>query len=282
MKPIQYRLIQSTKPSIRKYLAILPILIAQLMLPTPSFSASQVFFDDFEGGISSAWAKDDFRDMCPSVGKANDGGSPKSGSGMLSCNWNGEVAWNDRKSYQTLKLPNWSYNKEFLIRAWIRTDADGDTPKDGPKIFRIGADGRSEAEVDFNGGAMTAFFFNSNQQIGGTFWGAGSSLGDGNWHKFELYIKEGASGVIRIWEDGAMKYEYLGSVTQTTGGWGEFWISSNWSGGAPGDRYHDASNHIYWDNFEIYSDIGVGAVGSLSDASISVSGLAPPNPPIIK
>ena len=43
----------------------------------------------------------------------------------------------------------------------------------------------------------------------------------------------------------------------------DFYITSNWADA------HDAANHIYFDEIEIYSDTGTGATGLMSDATIS-------------
>jgi hypothetical protein len=47
-------------------------------------------------------------------------------------------------------------------------------------------------------------------------------------------------------------------------------LPSNWSSN-PGWE-HDAVNNVYFDDVEIYSDMGTGATGSMADASITVGG----------
>lgn len=260
----------------RKILRIVVFLCA-VMLATSTQAASRVFYDGFESGTTNAWSQDDYHNKCTVVSVAADGGSPRSGSYMLRCNWNGTVAWNDPKGFEALKLNGWNYTSEFLIRFWIRRDANAkDHPSEGPKYYRIGANG-SFGAMHFRDGYQKAEFYNSTGgQIGKTFWGSGSKAGNGSWHKVEIYVKNGTSnGVVRLWEDGIKVWEAVNvNTTQTGGSWAQFYISSNWSGAA-GCCDHDAINYLYWDDFEIYSDTGTGAIGSLADASISSSTSTP-------
>ena len=267
------------------------VAIAQQFFSNPSIAASRVFVDDFEGQMSSAWQKDDYRDMCKVVTTTNDGGRPYSGNQMLRCNWNGLVAWNDPASVETQIVQGWNYSSEILWRFWIRIDTDAtDYPAGGPKVWKEGRDHNSMCAGDFKGNGIEScnFFTLNSRQIAPNYWGGGSSIQTTAWHKYEIYVKNSSgSGVIKIWVDDNQVYSQSGiDTTQDNGGWDSFTISSNWSGAA-GCCDHDASNHIYWDKFEIYSDTGTGAVGSLSDGTISVSeqapsasAVAPPNPPI--
>lgn len=264
-----------TKKSKRSYyLAITLILLSPLLLLDMSYAAGRVFYDGFEDGTTSQWATDTGRNRCPVVSLAQDKTvGPRSGSRMLQCNWNGTVAWNNPANFETLILNSWNYSSEVLIRFWIRTDKDFGGLS-GPKFMRIGSDsaGSTLSFMGMHVGAgLTADFYNTTDgSIGNTYWGAGSDAANGAWHKIELYIKNSSTtGVMRLWEDGLKIWETVN--TNTVLNWRPFYISSNWSG-ASGCCDHDASNHIYWDEFEIYSDAGTGGVGNLSDATITMGG----------
>jgi hypothetical protein len=275
-----------------RYITAACITLSLIAVADSSYAAGRVFYDGFESGTTNQWSQDDFRNKCNVVSSALDGGAgPRGGTKMVRCNWNGTLDWNDPARYEALRLGSWNYSREFLIRFWIREDRDLGSPKSdtGPKYYRLGSNenGPAESFGALNvGGFQKAEFYNAASQIGGTYWGDGSSVGDRGWHKVEIYIKNGTSdGVVRLWEDDAKVWESVNVNTVQSGGtWTPFFISSNWSGAA-GCCDHDTSNHIYWDDFEIYSDTASGATGLLSDGSISVSGgevsLNPPmDPPL--
>ena len=122
------------------------------------------------------------------------------------------------------------------------------------------------------------FFPHDNSELpgGSVYWGENipgdHSASPSNWHKIEYYVYVDATkGVGRIWHDGWMVKEWVG--VDTHGEWTPFYTASNWSGGSESgsDRFHDAVNNAYLDDFEIYSDspTGTPATGKLSDASIA-------------
>src|SRR3989344_4064698 len=242
---------------------------------------TRVFYDGWESGNTNLWGQSDFRNKCPVVTSALDGGAVPHGTRMLRCNWNGVVAWNDPASFEALVLNSWNYSTELLVRFWVRTDTSDFNGLSGPKYFRIGTDSTGST-VSFMamhvGGGQQGGFYNDTGQIGGTFWGGGSDAANGAWHEVELYVKVHASnGAVRLWEDGVMLWEATNTNTILSNGWTPFFLSSNWSG-AEGCCDHDTNNHLYWDDFEIFSDStsGTAATGNLSDASIAVGGTPPP------
>lgn len=254
-------------------------LVVGMIVSVPGFAAGRVFYDGFDSNTNQ-WAQDDFRSRCTVAQSALDGGpGPKSGAGMVRCNWNGTLAWNSPDRYLTLKLPAWSYDREFLVRFWIRGDADAtDHPVNGPKLWRLGP--YSSSGMKFRNGDEDAAFYNVSSQIGSTYWGKNPT--PTAWHKYEIYVLQASSGgIIRIWRDDQLVKDITGAnTTQSSGTWTPFYISSNWSG-ADGCCDHDANNHLYWDEFEIYSDSGTGASGSLSDGSIAATGgVVSPEPPM--
>jgi hypothetical protein len=116
-----------------------------------------------------------------------------------------------------------------------------------------------------------------NGRTGPTFWGDASPLGDGNWHKLEIYMKlntaGAADGAYKVWLDGQIKQQAANIVSAAPAGrWYPLHLMSNWSNN-PGWE-HDAANHVYWDDIEVYSDLGTGGTGLMSDATIR-TGTAP-------
>jgi len=259
-----------------------------LSCPAVVSAATRVFYDDFESGNTNLWSQDDYRNLCQVVTVAADSGAgPASGSKMLRCNWDGSAAWNDPASYETLRLSAWDANNELFLRFWLRPDDNAkDHPANGPKIWRLAASNdMSFWAMNFRDGIANGAMYNSlGNQIGSTYWGGASNLSNGAWHEFEMYIKQGSTdGIIRYWEDGVMQYEALNANTTQSGGtWAPLYISSNWSG-APGCCDHDAVNYLYWDHFEIFSDVTSGdpTSGLMSDGSIQVtsSDTTPPAAP---
>lgn len=253
-------------------------LIACLVWAGSAQAAGRTFFDDWESGGTGSWSQDGSRNRCNVVTSAADGGvGPQTGSYMLRCNWNGVVAWDDPAAFETLRLSSFGFSggSEIFFRFYIRVDNNAkDHPANGPKIFRLV--GSSFWALNFRTGTANGSLYNgADNQIDGTFWGGSNTLSNGQWHKLEMYIKNGTTdGVVRYWEDDVMQYEATSVNTSQSGGvsnWAPFYISSNWSG-AEGCCDHDTSNYLYWDNFEIYSDTASGATGSMSAGTITQGG----------
>ena len=234
-------------------------------------AAGRVFYDNFESGNANQWSSDGSRSRCVVVGKGVDGGSPHSGSDQLECNWNGAVSWDATNAYSTLMLPqsSWKYGSEYLIRFWLRYDADVDKVNGG-KVFRLYPGNNLDsfyigAQMNVAGGPAFIYWELINGTPGPEFWGGTTTLGDTKWHKIEIYVKAAVGGAVKVWYDGSLVQQ--GTNLSTNGAWGPMYLMSNWSNN-PGWE-HDANNHVYWDDIEIYSDSGSGASGTLADASIS-------------
>jgi hypothetical protein len=238
-------------------------------------AASRVFFDGFDAGRPVGWDVAN----CQAVARAVDGGAPRSGTHMLQCNWNGLVPWNDPRSMQDAHLKNWPYQNEFLLRLWFRYDADVDH-KRGSKQLRLGFGGPDEVifACQFEKGMDATLWIGPNNLPG--FWGnSASRCGDRSWHKLEVYVKTnttGSDGVLRVWFDGVMVREWRNPSGVVGGRRTPLYLSSNWSS-EPGWE-HDDNNHLYFDEVEIFSDMGTGASGNLSDASIAASSVGVQQP----
>jgi hypothetical protein len=237
-------------------------------------AAGRVFYDGFESGTVSQWSADASREKCKPVRAAVDGAGPFSESFQAECNWNGVVSWSSSSAYSTLVLKSWAYSREFLIRFRVRLAADVDR-KDGQKLLRLySATSESffmSARMNVTDGPMFAYWESIGGGGGARTYGDGTKLGDGKWHEVEIYIRHNSPGQLdgatKIWLDGAMLLQAEGITSVVPSGkWYPLYVMSNWSNN-PGWE-HDADNHAYWDDFEIYSDAGVGATGSMADGTI--------------
>jgi hypothetical protein len=252
-----------------------------------SQAAGLVFSDGFESGNAKRWDSDGDRDRCTVVNTAHDGGAPHSGDWMLECNWNGTLPWNDHAWYSTMVLSQsaWKYSNEFLIRLWLRLDADVDHVN-GDKLLRLYPHDDLEsfflaAQMDQAGGPIFVSWEKINGEDGPVSWGRGTQLGDTRWHKVEIYVKhnsrEAKDGAVRVWLDSKLVQESTHIKTVADGKkWGPLHLMSNWSNN-PGWA-HDATNHVYWDDIEIYTDLGSGATGQMADATIGGGGPSPEPP----
>lgn len=245
------------------------VVLSPLVLADISYAAGRVFFDDFEDGTTNKWSQDDFHNKCAVVTSAADGiAGPYAGSRMVRCNWDGTVDWNAPAVYESLKIISVSYTNEIFYRVRLRVDKNTDRTDGSPlKILRIYYwDGNQSTyrdifEVVQSGDSLSNR--GDGRIITTTYWGGASgdnTSSTSEWHKVEYYFNH-ATGKIRVWHDGVMIRDDTASFGSQR--WLPFYLTSNWSDS------HDATNYIYFDNIEIYSDTGSGATGLLSDASIS-------------
>jgi hypothetical protein len=242
-----------------------------------------VFFDDFESDSVSKWTKADLRDMCQPVQRGFDGSAPHGGRYMLACNWNGTVSWDKHDAYSTVSLPQaqWPYKGEFLLRLWVKYDLDV-AHTEGGKVLRFFPPDHLDqyllvAAMQHPGGPAESSWLALNGVQGPTYWGHKMPLGNHEWHKLEIYLKASTSadGIARVWFDGVLQQELTKIATVAPGkSWGPLYLMSNWSNN-PGWE-HGANNHVYWDDIEMFTDMGVGGTGQMSDASIQ--GGEPPSP----
>lgn len=248
-------------------------------IPHSSSAAGRVFFEDFEsynvGTLpATQWQQDLPHNLLQVVTSSVDGrAGPHSGTKMGMGNWDGNA--ND---FTTAKLSSWSYTREFLIRLWVRYDADVDHVT-GNKAFRLDNFQSPPAESYYFDGQVesqpTAPMFSFWEVVAGkTITGSpyenfnGGPLGDTKWHKIEIYVKHNTvgqkDGILRVWNDGNLVHDITGIQSVTDGNkWYPMYLMSNWSNFA-----HDANNHAYWDDIEIFSDTGTGGTGNMFDATI--------------
>jgi hypothetical protein len=265
-------------------LAIIMILLSALALPDFSYAAGRVFYDGFEDGTTNNWTIESGRNPCPVVTSALDGGPGPRGTRMMRCNWDGG-------SFEGVVLNSWSYTNEFLLRFWVRLDADVDRVN-GAKLFRLNWPTYDIVlQRDYSDNQFHMWWFMPGGADGMNCWNReGNFLDDHQWHKIEIYVKHDTgsnNGIVKSWRDGVFINWDCGNPRTNLNNYAgspyyPWYVMSNWSQN-PGWE-HDNNNHIYWDDIEIYSDNGTGATGSMSDATINVSGAGsvnqtPPNPP---
>lgn len=270
-------------PKHLSYLAIALILLSPLALLDASHAAGRVFYDDFEDGTTNKWGQDGSRNRCTVVTSAADGlRGPYAGSRMARCNWNGTVADTSGPAYETLKIASVPYTNEIFYRVRLRIDRNVERTNGSPlkllRIFYWDGDRATYRDLYENSVPENGL---SNRGAAGTseivtYWGEtpGDNTGlSTTWHTIEYYFSH-ANGQIRVWHDGILIRNDTASFNAAK--WLPFYLTSNYS------DQHDATNYIYFDNIEIYSDAGNGATGLMSNATISASGsgaISPPSPP---
>lgn len=195
------------------------------------------------------------------VTKALDGQPLRNGSALMA-NWNGVVAWNHRQSFTGAEF-GVKTNGRYFVRQWFRADADVDV-NDGSKLGRVGFPGGVFFECQFEGGRNATL---KAQAGDSAFWG-GSALCNRGWHKLEVAIVPNS---IRVWLDDREMRTWSGVSSGNVVN-----IMSNWSSN-PGWE-HDANNHMYFDDIEVYSDAAGHDAASMWAGTIGEGGSQPPPP----
>jgi hypothetical protein len=231
-------------------------------------AVSRVFYDDFSDGTLDAWTTPG-RSNPEVLAIAHDGGGPHSGSYFCALNITSS-------GFDGVIIPSWSFGQEHLIRLWMRYDSDV-TYTGGYKMLRHGYHAVAADDT------MT-FAINLPERLDPTVYlndratgrGAGPNVfWDNEWHKIEIYVKADVDGAYKVWADDSIILDYSGNTIPGDGDWDSLHIPSNHVG-HQGTLIGD--NHMYIDSVEIFSDMGTGAIGSLSDATVSVPLEAPPEP----
>ncbi len=234
-----------------------------------SQAAGRAFYDGFESGNTNQWGQDGNHNRCQVVPSAEDGvAGPYSGTRMARCDANGVVAWNDPAAFETLVLESVPHTDELFFRVRVRLDNNFEkTGGSAAKILRIFATATTyndlfETAYDAQG-FRNEGVANNNQLV--TYWGESGDTTSttASWHKIEYYINK-ATGKIRVWHDGVMRRDDTRNLDSSN--WLPIHLRSNWS------DPHDATNYVYFDEFEAFSDTGADAVGLMSDATVAATG----------
>jgi hypothetical protein len=237
--------------------------------------ATRVFHDDFESYSVGTlpigqWVQDDYRNMPQVVSSSIDGlQGPHGGSKMLRCNWDGTVLYNVPEAFETAAISTVPYTNEIFYRVWWRPDNDLDrTSPSSTKIIRIF--NLTGADNDIFCTIMAADELRNEGLVWGnaytTEYFATPASSTANWHKVEYYFNQ-STGVVRTWIEGVLITDT--TKTPTSDPMYPFYIASNWSDA------HDATNHVYFDDVEVFSDAtsGDACTGSMSDGTIEAGGV---------
>lgn len=256
---------------------ILALSFLLLVLASSSHAAGRVFYDGWESGNTNLWSQADGRNLCTVVASSTDGvAGPYAGTKMARCNWNGTVAWSDVAAVEILGINSISYTNEVFFRLHFRRDnnLEMDT-NSGTKVFRWANSSGPQVDLwsEFKGGPG---LFEGGVLWGQeiiTYWGGNDTAASStSWHKAEYYFNH-TTGAHKVWHDSILTRNDVTTPAATR--LYPFYITSNWA------DPHDAVNHVYFDEVEIYSDTGTGATGLMSDASISGGGGGGPPAPTI-
>jgi hypothetical protein len=261
---------EKLSPGIRKskrssFSAIILISLCSLALTDISHAAGRVFYDGFESGVVNAkWRSDGDSPLCSVVSSAVDGvAGPYAGTKMVSCNTSTNA------NFDNLVLDTNNYSDVLLIRTRVRVDKDMDrTVSSSKKILRFFY-WTGSVYHDLFAIIRPASGLNneSHSQLNvteNTYWGGASGDNTANsssWHKVEYYIRQ-STGAMKVWHDGVLVRNELG-LNYVGVKWSPFYITSNFSDS------HDGTNHVYFDEFEVFSDLGTGATGLMSSATIT-------------
>lgn len=233
------------------------IVLALLCVLVPSMGHAQGLAVRYTMDAGSVPPSASDRDAGTVVSKALDG-QPLCGAGpAYMANWDGIVAWNDRKSFTGAAIPVQTSGRYFL-RLPFRLDADVDRV-DGGKMLRVGYPGGLFAELFGN----TSTF---KMQAGDSVYWGGAPVTRGC-HRLEVAVTPTG---MRAWLDDVLLREWSGVTSSNV-----INLMSNWSSN-PGWE-HDANNHVYFDDIEVYTDTA-GADAAAMWAGTIGGGSAPPPP----
>ena len=280
---VSKKLLPSTSTTTLKrtrLLAMSVILLSALAVTEVSYAAGRIFYDGFESGSVSQWPNDKIAPdpPCIVVTTATDGVlGPKAGAHMARCNYDGSGS----NRFSTLNVDTSNYTNELFLRMWMRLDnnVDRTTDTNAFKLLRyFQTAGTYHDLFEVAGHPQEAFNNAGNSSNSGTlptYWGGASGDHTNNpssWHKIEYYFNQSA-GAVKVWHDGILIRNDSG-FTFAGVKWTDFYVGSNGDLGSS-----DTTNHWYLDEFEVYSDDGTGATGTMSNATITQGGSADTTPP---
>ena len=262
MVSFRYRFDFSSSPTA----GLLNMLIVNGATSLGSGSFGRIFFDDFESGNTNQWDTDSGHNRAQVVTSSTDGvAGPHSGTYMVRGNWNGTVAPGNPADIETLRLRTFNYTSELFIRIWMRSDENlSRTGNSSAKTMRAYESSIMDYYHEFKGGAGLFFDADINGFHPDTYWGGApgdNTASTASWHKFETYSNT-ATGKLKAWHDGVL----IQDATASYGGqrYTNLYLLSNFA------DTHDATNHVYFDDIEVFSDNGTGGTGSMLNATATV------------
>lgn len=249
-------------------------------------AAGRVFYDGFESGsFSSGWA-DGYADGPGIIPAADNKGHdnllpPVVGQRQMEC-W-----YIMPNNWYCKYIPISSlYANEIFVRVWVRLDQDVQTDQGSMghliRFYGEGSGGATQVVTSLLGGAGKVVF--QTDAVWNSVWPAGSpismpllpGLGDRRWHKYEQYINN-TTHTYKIWQDDVL----MGSLSNPNINvhFPAFLPLHNWGSPKPTDN----NTHVYFDEVEVFSDLGTGGSGSMANGDITQGGssnIAPPASPV--
>ena len=238
-----------------KLTKLLIFFVTIFLLTNVCFAASRVFYENFDDGNAN-----EFDRHTALVVSA----TPHSGG------YCGRANWNSQQSTSDFMVSSWDYDQETFIRFWIRIDPNCEA-EEGAKFLRLGFDGGNSDtyhEVNTGTGGVHRPWYVNGKCVLDVY---GGSLGLSSWTKYEIYIKHDtndSNGELKVWINDQLVAKYNGWHGDTFDGtekWYPLHLPSNWVHRGP------EPNYVYFDDVEIYSDIGSGAIGSMADGTITIA-----------
>ncbi len=227
-----------------------------------------MFHDGFEDGTTDQLAQDGSRDRCKVVGRSTDGvAGPFDGNHMARCNYNGTVPWNDPAAFETLVVDTSDYTNELFVRVRLRADVSLDRSCGSPtKVLRFFVQEPSYCDLYTTiwcaDGLRNEGVAAGDQMV--TYWGGNDSAGTSDaWHTVAYYLDH-ATGGVRVWHDGVLVRDDTFAAGFGGSRWHPLYLASNWA------DEHDATNPVYFDEVEVFTDSTAGepSTGNLADATV--------------
>lgn len=219
------------------------------------------------------WEQDNGRIFPDIVTSALDAGAgPHGGSKMVRFNYdttNPSTGWSSLHQVSA----GISFTNEIFYRWWVRFDADHGLSNLGSqrKFGRIFVTTPAYNDIFLE---VSPGFFITIVLVNGDYPGVQHSLGltPTGWNQVELYIsKSPTAGVVKLWINDTLVESYTGLNTSAAP-WLDFYPVSNWGDVENSGYLSGVDNHLYLDDFEVYSDAGTGATGSMADGTITQGG----------
>jgi hypothetical protein len=237
-------------------------------------ASGRVFYDGFESGNFDAGWSDGWSDgpglIPPAGNKGHDNlVLPVSGNRQMEC-WYGH-AGTDTWFCKYISIDS-LYTNEIFIRLWMRLDSDVQSNEGSmAHLLRFYAGGGGATDILT---CMIGDGAGSSQIITDALWNGARptnapqyysfspGVGDHQWHKYELYLNN-STHLYKIWEDDVLKMSLSDPMINFH--FGSFIPLHNWGSPKPTDD----NTHFYFDEVEVFSDLGAGGAGSMANGDMT-------------
>jgi len=243
-------------------------------------ATGRVFYDGFESGSYATGWESGFADGDGTIPAADNQGHdglhpPVAGSRMMECRYGN--ASTDTWFCRYIDIDA-MYTNEIFIRLWMRLDTDVQANQGSmAHLLRFYSGGSHDILTSMigDGSGNEA----NTQMITDALWSltrpdgsptyydfASPGVGDREWHKYELYLNN-STNTYKIWEDDVLLMSLSDAVINVH--FANFLPLHNWGTPKPTDN----NTHFYFDEVEVYSDLGSGTVtGTMAGGDIALDG----------